>query len=139
MVYLRLESVVYQAPGSRWYATLPAPWYTWFSIDNLVYLWSSTFGKEGTMRKLRCPNPDPNATHPRGGGVEGFREGAGLTGWSGIPDMVRLYIRESSKTTHDKAGNEIPYYDQKTKRTWTPVGQMCPGCGWIQRDDQEAK
>ncbi len=78
------------------------------------------------MRKLRCPNPDPNADHPRI-----------LSGWGGIPDMVRLYIRESEKITHDKSGNEIAFYDQKTKRTWTPVGQICPGCNWVKLDEKE--
>ncbi len=78
------------------------------------------------MRKLRCPNPDPNATHPRA-----------LSGWGGIPDMVRLYIRTSEKVTHDKAGKEIPYYDQKIKRTWAAVGQMCPGCRWVELDEKE--
>lgn len=78
------------------------------------------------MRKRRCPNPDPNADHPRR-----------LSGWDGIPDMVRLYIRSSEKITEDKAGESIAHYDQKIKRTWTPVGQICPGCGWVELDKKE--
>ena len=78
------------------------------------------------MRKKRCPNPDPNATHPRE-----------ISGWGGIPDMVRFYIRTSEKATHDKDGTEIVFYKQKTKRTWVPVGQICPGCQWVELDEKE--
>jgi hypothetical protein len=69
------------------------------------------------MRKTTCPNTEIHGT-----------------GWN-RPVMVRLYIRESQKATHDKEGNRIPWGDQVTKRTWMPVGQMCPGCRWIVLDE----
>ncbi len=75
------------------------------------------------MRKQRCGNPDLNADH------------SGYRGWGGRPDMVRLYIRTSEKVTEDQDGKPIAYYEQKTKRTWEPVGQMCPWCRWILIDD----
>ena len=79
------------------------------------------------MRKRQCPNPDPNADHRRE-----------ISGWGGIPDMVRLYIRTSEKVTYDVARNEIVYSGTtKTKRTWEPVGQMCPGCRWVELDEKK--
>lgn len=74
------------------------------------------------MRKA-CSNPDPKADHPRP-----------YRGW-GKPDMVRLYIRESHQATLDDEGERIPYHERKTKRSWTPVGMICPGCRWVELDD----